>query len=187
MQLIDLFKEIITGDFDNSRQVEAEIKAGKQIHPFAKHINRVCNDKIKNLPNDLNGFFVLEESYYDYPGKPTEIKPFLFLFQQGENNTITLKVFQTPQHISKEEFTNSNNFILDYLQLSPSPTFKGAVYTYDAAAKTFFTCAPNHLPNGITFTLTETFSQNQLIVMELVEKNGVRVTPYETPIVYDRK
>ena len=28
------------------------------------HINRVVNDRIKNLPDELNGFFVLEESYF---------------------------------------------------------------------------------------------------------------------------
>ncbi|MFZ1524470.1 MAG: hypothetical protein WAT22_06605 [Saprospiraceae bacterium] len=36
------------------------------------------------------------------------------------------------------------------------------------------------------FTLIETISATQLIVMELLEKDGRRLTPYETPIVYDR-
>ena len=50
----------------------------------------------------------------------------------------------------------------------------------------FYINAPNDLPNGMKFTLIETISATQLIVMELLEKDGRRLTPYETPIVYDR-
>ena len=56
-KLIITFQKYITGDFDNSEQVVAEIKAGKQIHPLAIHVNRVASNKIKNLPADFNGFF----------------------------------------------------------------------------------------------------------------------------------
>ena len=43
-------------------------KAGKEF-PHAEHVNTVCNNKIKNLPNDFNGLFVVEESYYETNGK----------------------------------------------------------------------------------------------------------------------
>ena len=33
-------------------------KAGK-IYPYAEHVNTICNDKIKNIPNDFNGKFVV--------------------------------------------------------------------------------------------------------------------------------
>lgn len=185
---MELFKQFITGDFDNSEQVEEEKKTGRQIHPLARHINRVCDDKIKNLPDDLNGFFVLEESYYEYPGKPPEIKPFLFLFQQGDNNTVTLKVFQIPGAIRKEEFKNNNeSIVMDYHLLKLSPTFKKAVYIYNAGENNFSTAVTNELPGDMKFTLTETISSNQLVVMELLEKSGKQITPYDTPIIYKRK
>ncbi|MBX9783680.1 MAG: hypothetical protein K2X48_10350 [Chitinophagaceae bacterium] len=187
-KLIITFQKYITGDFDNSEQVVAEIKAGKQIHPLAIHVNRVASNKIKNLPADFNGFFIIEESYYLNEGKPVDIKPFLFLFQAKGKNEVQLTVYQIPEGIKKEEFRNDNeNLAIDYNMLKPSPTFKGAVYTWNAKAKTFSTNAPNDLDNGLKFTLIETFTANELSVMELLEKDGKHLTAYDTPIIYKRK
>jgi hypothetical protein len=69
----------------------------------------------------------------------------------------------------------------------PSPTFQGADYSWDAKKKTFSTISVNDLGNGMRFTLSETFTSQSLQVMELLEKNGQRLTPYDTPILYDRK
>lgn len=187
-KLLNIFQQYITGDFDNSEQVVAEIKAGKQIHPLAIHVNRVANDKIKNLPADLNGFFIIEESYYLTEGKPVDIKPYLFLFRAKSNNEVELSVYQLPEVVKKEEFRNDNqNLLIDYNTLKLSPTFKGAVYLWNVKAKTFSTNAPNELGNGMKFTLIETFSANKLSVMELLEKDGKRLTAYDTPIIYKRK
>jgi hypothetical protein len=190
MRIIDIFQQIITGDFDNSRQVAEELAAGKQIHPLAKHVNRVADGKIKGLPISRikNDFWLLEESYYTYPGKPMEVKPYLFHFAQGANNTVRLSVFQFPAGFNKEDIRNDNgNLQFNWKDLKPSPTFKGAVYTFNPADSSFSTNAPNDLGNGIKFTLIETLNRQQLIVMELLEKDGKRLTPYDTPIVYDRK
>lgn len=51
--------------------------------PKAAHINRVCNEKIKNLPEDFEGYFVIEESYYEIGGRKN-ILPHLFLFNLNE-------------------------------------------------------------------------------------------------------
>jgi hypothetical protein len=185
---INLFKEIITGDFDNATQLADEIKAGKQIHPLAKHVNRVADNKIKNLPKDDNSFFILEESYYIYPGKPMDVKPYLFKFTGLENNTVLLSVYQLPKEIDKKDIRNDNEkLFFDYNELTTSTTFKGATYEFNELKKTFNTTSINDLGNGLTFTLTETLSKNKLIVMELLEKEGKKLTPYDTPIVYDRK
>lgn len=187
---IDIFREVITGDFDNSRQVAEEQSAGKQVHPLARHVNRVADSKIDGLPqtNLSSSFWIIEESYYEYPGKPLEIKPYLFRFSQGADNTVDLQVFQFPPHFKKEEIKNSNGSLrLNFADLKPSPSFKGATYTYHPENGTFTTNTPNDLGNGMKFTLTETLSKTQLIVMELLEKNGQRLTPYDTPIIYDRK
>ena len=64
MNQLERFKAYIVGDFDNKQQIEKQIKESQLTHPYAKHINRVVNDRIKNLPDELNGFFVLEESYF---------------------------------------------------------------------------------------------------------------------------
>jgi hypothetical protein len=187
---IDLFKTIITGNFSNSRQVADEIANGKQLHPLAIHVNRVANDKIDGLPaNDTPGtFWIIEESYYSYPGKPIETKPFLFQFSPGESNTVLLKVFQFPPGIKKEDIKNDNAALrLNFADLKPSPTFSGAVYKYDKKSNTFSTIARSNLGNDMYFTLTETLGTKQLIVMELLEKDGKPLTSYTTPIVYDRE
>ncbi len=183
---LDLFRTYITGDFDNARQIAQQQKKGTPTHPFARHINRVADDKIRNLPSDLNGFFLLEESYYEYTGKPTDIKPYLFLFQDAGPGRVRLSVFQLPPDIPVTEITNDNpNLSFDYHQLRPSPTFKPA--EYELRGRAFYLNAPNELGNGMRFTLIEKITKNRLEVMELLEKDGQRLTPYDTPIIYGRR
>ena len=57
---LDKFIGMMTGHFDNKEQFDMMQKAGK-IYPYAEHINTICNDKIKNIPKDFNGKFVVEE------------------------------------------------------------------------------------------------------------------------------
>ena len=53
---IEKFVKLMTGHFDNKEQFEAMKNAGKA-YPYAQHVNTICNDKIKNLPEDFNGIF----------------------------------------------------------------------------------------------------------------------------------
>lgn len=187
MKIIDIFKQYITGDFSNSHQVVAEIAAGKQIHPLAIHVNRVCDNKILNKPT-VDGFFILEESYYLAEGKAVEAKPYLFLFEASGDTAVKLTVYQWPKELKKEACRNDNAELkLDFNTMLPSPTFKGALYTWNAKDRTFSTNSVNDLPNGMRFTLTEKFMDKQLQVMELLEKEGKSLTIYNTPIIYDRK
>jgi hypothetical protein len=185
MDSIDLFKIYITGDFDNKRQIADEIKMGNQIHPLAVHVNRIADYRIKNAPK-VNGFWILEESYYTKPGQEeVEIKPYLFLFEAYSNDQVKLTPYSLPENLDKKEIKNDNpELFFDFNQIKPSPSFKPAFYT--RKDNHFYIHAPNDLPNGMKFTLTETISATQLIVMELLEKEGKRLTPYDTPIVYDR-
>lgn len=187
-KLLERFKKYITGDFDNNNQVIAEIKVGKIEHPLSIHVNRVADDKILNKPTNINGFFLLEESYYMTEGKPVELKPYLFLFELKGNSIIHLTAYQFPKDLKKVEIRNDNkNLQFDYKNLVPSPTFKGADYIWNSKNKTFSTNAPNELGNGLRFTLIETFTSEQLSVMELLEKDGKKLTTWLTPIIYDRR
>lgn len=181
---IDQFAQYIVGDFTNQKQVEAEQQAGKQIHPLAKHVNRRADGKIIGaLTRD--GFWLLEESYYEYPGKPMDSKPYLFFFEAAGDDAVRLIVYKFPEGLPVESLKNSNaDLKMNFSDLKLSPTFKGALYT--RKGDTFSTNTPNDLGNGMTFTLIETFTKDQLQVMELLEKNGQRLTPYDTPILYDR-
>ncbi len=188
---IHIFKKYIAGNFNNDLQVKAELANNKQIHPYAKHINRVLTTKQLVIPsaisNSTNNFYLLEESYYTYPGKPQEVKPYLFYFYAKGKDSVGLTVYQIPSRYTKESFTNNNpNLQLDYKELIPSSTFSGATYYYDKATKHFTTTSTHVLNGNMQFTLTETITPTQLIVMELLTKDGKQLTPYNTPIVYDR-
>lgn len=186
-ELLNRFKQYITGDFDNAKQVIEELKAGKAIHPLAIHVNRVADSKVINKPSNLTGFFLLEESYYLTEGKPTEVKPYLFLFSLVNKEVIHLTTYQLTGY-KKELLRNDNpDLQFDYTSLVPSPTFKGADYRWNEKEKTFSTVSVNELGNQMRFTLSETFTAKTLMVMELLEKDGKSLTAYTTPILYERK
>jgi hypothetical protein len=181
----ELYKTYIQGDLDNIEQINDEIKVGKQIHPYAKHVNRLLDSKIRNLPANYNGFYILEESYYTYPNKPMDEKPYLFWFEKTNKGQIRLHSLQIPKNIPKKDLKNDNKRLsLNYADLVDSPTFKPT--TYRRTSKGFYIKAPVDLPNGIKFTLEETISKESFEVMELLEKEGKSMTPYSTPIIYKR-
>ncbi len=184
MRAIDLFKQYITGDFNNERQLADEVAAGKQEHPLAIHVNRVADQRILGAP-PIDGFWLLEESYYTWPGKETTLKPYLFRFEAIGDTAVLLTPYTLPSEIPVAEIRNDNpDFRLQYSKISPSPTFKPAAYSLRNGK--FYLHAVNDLPGGMRFSLIETISDSRLEVMELLEKNGERITPYATPILYDR-
>ncbi len=184
--ILKRFTEILCGTLDNAAQIEAEKKAGKQVHPYAKHVTAVCNHKIINRPKNHEGIYILEESYYIYPGKEeVELKPLLFYMRSDGERRALLQSVQIPEKFTKKASTNANeDFIMDYNDLVFRP-FGVAEYTLQETNQ--FTV--NHIAdmgNDITFQLIETLSDDGLDVMELVRKNGVKITPYDTPIEYRR-
>jgi hypothetical protein len=185
MSDFELFKSYIQGDFDNSGQVADEQASGGQKHPLAKHINRLVDVKIKNLPPQYNGFYILEESYYTYPNKPTEIKPYLFWFEPTQEGSIKLHSLALPSNLDKKDIRNDNlNLSFDFNELKESPTFTPAVYT--KTGRGFYVNHTINLPNNMTFTLEETIGKDFLEVMETLKKEDKILTPYNSPIQYKR-
>ncbi len=182
---IEVFKSYIVGDFDNRHQVEAEKAAGRQIHPLARHVNRIADHRIRNAPQ-RPGFWLIEESYYDMPDGSHKINHHLFFFEAVDERTVRLYAYQLPEYLPMEQLTNDNrDLTIDYRDLRISPRFRPADYTFDGK-ETFTIHAPNDWGDGMRFTLIEKFTPGRLEVMELLEKNGQRLTPYETPIIYLR-
>lgn len=99
-------------------------KAGKT-YPYAQHVNTVCNDKIKNLPADFKGMFIVEESYYENEGK-RHASPHLFLITEKEDriyfhpiipngedkNTFSYEFMKEVEYI---ELKNPKNLLLHYI------------------------------------------------------------------------
>ena len=87
MNHLQQFVELLTGSFDNREQYEQMQKEGNQTFPLARHVNTACNDKITGLPQDFDGVFVLEESYYTVQGR-TNASPHLFCFTQEADGVL---------------------------------------------------------------------------------------------------
>ena len=63
MTKLEQFMELLTGNFNNAEQYQRMQEENKPF-PYAEHANHACNDKIRNLPKDFSGVFMVEESYY---------------------------------------------------------------------------------------------------------------------------
>lgn len=180
--LLKQFTDILCGTLDNKAQIDREREEGKQVHPYAKHVTDICDHKVINRPEGHEGIYVLEESYYTYPGKETDVKPLLFYLRSDGKNKVFLQSMKT-QDLDLVSITNTNNdLVLDYNKMEVSP-FGIAEYTLQVTGQ--FTV--NHIGdigNGMTFQLTETLSEGHLSVMEILRKDGVKLTPYDTPIDY---
>ena len=97
---LDEFTEMMTGHFDNKEQFD-KMQAEGKIYPYAEHVNTICNDKNKNLPEDFNGWFVVEESYYETNGK-RHASPHLFLITETAQG-ILLSSYEIPEGEDKNE------------------------------------------------------------------------------------
>lgn len=125
MTKIEEFVKLITGRFDNKEQFDAMKKAGKT-YPYAQHVNTVCNDKIKNLPADFKGMFIVEESYYENEGK-RHASPHLFLITEKEDR-ILLSSYEIPNGEDKNTFSYEFMKEVEYIELKKSKKFTPALY-----------------------------------------------------------
>jgi len=183
--ILKQFTEILCGTLDNQAQIDEEKANGQQVHPYAKHVTAICDHKIINRPPDHEGIYILEESYYIYPGKEMDIKPLFFYVRSDGKGKALLNSVQIPEHLDKAAVTNDNeDLIFDWNELILRP-FGTAEYDLqeDGSFKVDHTA---DLGNGITFQLIETLSSEGLQVMELVKKDGQQLTPYHTPILYKK-
>jgi len=185
MTAYELFQKILIGDFDNRNQIALEKAAGKQVHPFAVHINRLFTHRVTGLPEGFEGCYILEESFYTYPNEAVTSKPHLFYIEAYSDDIAQLTPIQIPDAWEVADIRNDNpDFVLNYPDLKPIAWFKPA--HYHKIGNTMHTNSPNELGEGKRFTLIEYFSPNRLDVMELMEENNIRITPYATPIIYER-
>lgn len=172
---------ILTGHFDNREQFE-KIKAKQPEFPYAQHVNTPCNDKIRNLPEQFEGCFMVEESYYTVNGR-TQASPHLFLFSpKGEG--VELTSYDLPATVDKKNMTYASLPMLDYNELQPSAKFTPALYLkkdgiWEGGSVSMFTPV-------LKFTLFERFSYKVLEVSETMEVNGKRTFGYDDAILYKR-
>lgn len=182
MDKLNEFIKLLSGKFDNSDQLKQLEKEGIHSYPYAKHINTVCNDKINDLPEDFEGIFLLEESYYTV-NKHTNAMPHLFLFTE-EGDKIKLTSYEMPEGYTKENFCYENITSIQYNSLKVSEKFTPALYeekegVWEGGSISMFS-------PSLKFTLHERFSEKVLEVSEIMESNDKRIFGYDKPLVYKR-
>lgn len=184
MNKLESFISELCGIFNNDNQIKRELEVGELKHPKAKHINGVCNSKINNLPNDFEGYFVIEESYYEQ-GKFNNTLPHLFLFTINEDNNIVLTSYELPEGVSKQDFRNDNSdLIMDYTELKISSKFTPMVYkdkngVYEGISVSKFN-------SETEFTLKERIENGKMYVSEVFRKNGKITFGFVDPIIYEK-
>lgn len=181
MSKLSDFMNILAGKFNNSEQFET-MKKNNLNFPYAEHVNTICNDKIVNLPNNFNGIFMVEESYYTVDGN-THASPHLFLFTEEENG-VKLTSYELPTGYDKNTFTYKNLKEIDYNDLNLSEKFTPALYiekdgVWEGGSISMFSPV-------LKFTLFERFSKEYLEVSESMEVNGKKTFGYDEPILYKR-
>lgn len=182
MNQLEAFISILSGHFDNQEQYKEMEAAGNAEFPFARHVNTPCNDKIRNLPKDFAGIFLVEESYYTNKGN-THASPHLFLFTE-EAEGILLTSYEVPEGYDKNSFTYETLTDMDFEALKPSAKFTPALYqekdgVWEGGSVSMFSPV-------LKFTLFERFSKEQLEVSESMEVNGKRTFGYDVPLIYRR-
>lgn len=184
MHILETFVQNLCGEFNNYDQIKKQTQDGIITHPKASHINGICNKKIRNLPKDFKGYFVIEESYYEQNGKKN-VLPHLFLFTLNEDNKVVLESYKIPETISKEDFRNNNpNLRMDYKELRKSQNFNPMIY--DEEDGVFYGESVSIFSPITKFILKERIENNILYVSEVFYKGDVKTFGFEEPIIYRR-
>lgn len=102
------------------------MQKAEKVYPLAEHVNTVCNDKIRDLPADFRGKFLVEESYYETNGKK-HASAHLFLFTE-EQDGVLLTSYEIPEGEDKNSFTYASMKPVDYGDLKKSEKFTPALY-----------------------------------------------------------
>lgn len=183
MEQLKLFLSYLCGHFSNKQQLEEMNEKQSEKFPFAEHINTEINKCIIGLPSDFKGSFVLEESYYTMNGR-MKSQPHVFLFAENENKEIVLTSYDTPTHIKKTDLVYSDNFRLHYSELKPSNKFNPLVYEFKDGA--FYGSNESMFTPMLKFILKKKIDQNELVIQEIMEKNGKVTFGFDEPIIYRR-
>lgn len=181
MKQLKEFVNLLIGHFDNKEQFE-KMKDTNPTFPYAQHVNTICNDKIINLPDQFDSYFMVEESYYTVNGH-RQASPHLFLFSQVGND-VQLTSYDLPETVDKKNMTYDSLPTLDYNELKPSAKFTPAIYqnkdgVWEGGSISMFSPV-------LKFTLFERFSHDVLEVSETMEVNGKRTFGYDDAILYKR-
>lgn len=186
MQILETFVQNLCGEFNNYEQITEQAQDGIVTHPKASHKNGICNNKIKNLPKNFKGYFVIEESYYEQNCKKNALSH-LFLFTLNKDNKVVLESYKIPEVLSIKDFRNNNaNLRMDYRKLKKSENFNPIIYDYDEENGVFTGESVSQFSPMTKFILKERIENDILYVSQVFYKGDKKTFGFEDPIIYKR-
>ncbi len=179
--MIDKFRKMLLGEYDNSLQVKREEAEGHGIHPLAIHGIYDVTHLVQALPEDFRGIFVLEESHF-HMGAHTVEKKYLFSYEEVSEG-ILLKSYQFPEGLLESgDRLSETDWMIPYEKLEESPRFQPLLLKWDGrcfVGENVSQFSPEH---RFYFRL-EVYTQ-EFYVKELLKKDHIVVAGYESPIHY---
>ena len=185
IETLEKFINYLSGSYNNDNQLKEE-KAitGEGRTPEAKHIVGICNDKVKNLPNDFKGYFTIDETYYNHEGHKTALHH-LFLYTLNEDNKVMLTSYELPTDVDYNDFVNSNyNLVIDYNKLELSKKFDPILF--EEKEDYFLAETKSNFTPEVVFTAIQKVYDSKMHMTEIFRKNREIVSGSEEPIKYDK-
>ncbi len=179
--MIDQFRKMLLGEYDNSLQVAKEESEGDRIHPLAIHGIYDVTHLIQSLPEDFRGIFVLEESRF-HMDTHTVDKKYLFSYEEVSEG-ILLKSYQLPDGLPEGgEMLSDTDWMIPNKDLEESPRFQPLLLRWDGTCFAGENVSQFSVEHRFYFRL-EVHSQ-KFYVKELLKKDDIIVAGYESPIHY---
>lgn len=185
MEKLERFINYLSGSYNNDNQLKEEkATTGEVRTPVAKHIVGICNDRVKNLPKDFDGYFTIDETYYKHGEHETALHH-LFVYTLNEDNNVMLTSYELPSDIDYNDFVNSNDeLVIDYNKLELSKKF--APIIFEEKDGYFLAESESEFSPEVIFTAVEKVYDGKMHMTEIFRKNGKIVSGSEEPIIYDK-
>lgn len=167
----------ISGCYDNYAQAHTSKL------PHAIHVTTPCNDRIRDLPEDFNDIFVIDETYYTYDTYSMELHH-LYRYHELENKDIELISYEIPAIFSEEEFRSEHVKELHYADLQQKQTIFPIVYTWENDV--FVSEDTNEIAPGILLHVVMNIHSDSYSVVEACYQHMQLISGFEEPILYQK-
>lgn len=117
MNTLDIFLSRINKTYSNKAQ-----HTENPLLPQAVHITTPVNERIKNLPENFEDVFVIDETYYHYDDHVTQLHH-LYRYHAQPNGRIQLVSYEIPCEYAKHTFDSQHVQQLLYDELVVKQAF----------------------------------------------------------------
>jgi len=178
MNTLDIFLSRINGTYSNKAQ-----HTENPLLPQAVHITTPVNERIKNLPENFEDVFVIDETYYHYDDHVTQLHH-LYRYHAQPNGRIQLVSYEIPCEYAKHTFDSQHVQQLLYDELVVKQAFTPILYSFEHDV--FASEGTSEITSGITLHVVMKLYRDHYTVIEACYANRRLVSGFEEPVRYER-